>query len=194
MADRYQDKSLPADDDYDRGSQRAPAKGDSDPLAELARLIGQTDPLSSFGRANQPMPLRDSDSYRRSEPEPEPEIDEAVPAGPPPWMQRAARQEAPPQQDFFDTSVHPLRRYPAAHPPAEPEYHEAPPFAADADQHAEADPARYDDALYGEPDPGTYEPQQRDAAYADDPYAYQDGYGEEVEEDRKPRRGGMMTV
>jgi hypothetical protein len=183
MADRYQDKLSPA-----------PAKGDSDPLAELARLIGQTDPFSNFGRANQPMPPRDTDTYRRPEPDGEPEIDEAVPAGPPSWMQRAAKQEAPPQQDFFETSVHPLRRYAAAHPPAEPEYHEAPPFAAEPDQHPQADPARYDDALYGEPDPGTYEAQQRGAAYADDPYAYQDGYGEEPEEDQKPRRGGMMTV
>jgi hypothetical protein len=193
MADRYQDKSSPADD-YDRGAQRAPAKGDSDPLAELARLIGQTDPFSNFGRANQPMPPRDSELYRRSEPDGEPEIDEAVPAGPPPWMQRAAQQEAPPQQDFFDTSVHPLRRYAAAHPPAEPEYHEAPPFAAEPDQHAQVDPARYDDALYGQPDLSAYEAQQRDAAYADDPYAYQDGYGDEPEQDAKPRRGGMMTV
>jgi hypothetical protein len=183
MADRYQDKLSPA-----------PAKGESDPLAELARLIGQTDPFSNFGRANQPMPPRDAEPYRRAEPEGEPEIDEALPAGPPPWMQRAAQQEAPPQQDFFDTSVHPLRRYAAAHPPAEPEYHEAPPFAAEPDQHVQADPARYDDALYGQPDPGTYEAEQRDAAYADDPYAYQDGYGEESEEDQKPRRGGMMTV
>ena len=61
MADRYQDKPFSADDDYDRGDQRAPAKGDSDPLAELARLIGQTDPFSSFGRANQPMPPRETD-------------------------------------------------------------------------------------------------------------------------------------
>jgi SPOR domain len=195
MADRYQDKSSTADDDTDRGTQRVPAKGDSDPLAELARLIGQTDPFSGFGRANQPMPPRQADPYRRPEPEPEPEpeIDEGPPAGPPPWMQRAAQQEAAPQLNF-DTSVHPLRRYAAAHPPAEPEYHEAPPFAADTDQQGQADPARYDDALYGEPDPGTYEAQQRDAAYADDPHAYQDGYGEEAEEDRKPRRGGMITV
>ena len=195
MADRYQDKSSPADDDTDRGTPRAPAKGDSDPLAELARLIGQTDPFSGFGRANQPMPPRQADTYRRPGPEPElePEIDEAPPAGPPPWMQRAAQQEAAPQLDF-DSSVHPLRRYAAAHPPAEPEYHEAPPFAAGADEHVQTDPARYDDALYGEPDPGTYEAQQRDAAYADDAYAYQDGYGEEAEEGRKPRRGGMMTV
>jgi hypothetical protein len=190
MADRYQDKSFPADDDYDRGAQRAPAKGDGDPLAELARLIGQTDPFANFGRANQPMPPRESDPYQRPEPEPEPEIDEGPPAGPPPWMQRAAQQEAAPQLDF-EPSVHPLRRYAAAHPPAEPEYHEAPPFAAEPDPHPQADPAPYDDALYGEPDPGTYEAQQRDQAYADDPYAYQDG---EEPEDQKPRRGGMMTV
>src|SRR4051794_25135352 len=137
MADRYQDKSLSADDDTDRGTQRTPAKGEGDPLAELARLIGQTDPFSNFGRANQPMPRRATDPYHRPErepePEPEPEIDEVAPAGPPPWMQRAAQQEAAPQLDF-GTSVHPLRRYAAAHPPAEPEYHEAPPFA-DTDHH-----------------------------------------------------------
>jgi hypothetical protein len=189
MADRYQDKPFPADGDYDRGSQRAPAKGDSDPLAELARLIGQTDPFANFGRANQPVPPREDEHYQR--PEPAPDVDEA-PAGPPPWMQRAAQQEAPPPQDF-DTSVHPLRRYAAAHPAPEPDYHEAPPFAAEPDQHPQADPARYDDALYGEPDPGTYDARQQDQAYADDPYAHQDGYAEEPE-DQKPRRGGMMTV
>jgi hypothetical protein len=186
MADRYQDKSFTADDDYDRGAQRAPAKGDSDPLAELARLIGQTDPFANFGRANQPMPPRESDPYQR--PEPEPEFDQA-PAGPPPWMQRAAQQEAPAQD--FDNSVHPLRRYAAAQPAAEPDYHEAPPFAAEPAPHPQADPARYDDALYGEPDPGTYEAQQRDQAYADDAYADLDG---EEPEDQKPRRGGMITV
>jgi hypothetical protein len=187
MADRYHDKPFPADDDYDRGAQRAPAKGDSDPLAELARLIGQTDPFNNFGRANQAMPPpRESDRYQR--PEPEPEFD-AAPAGPPPWMQRAAQQEAPPQD--FDNSVHPLRRYAAAPPAAEPDYHEAPLFAAGPDPHPQADPARYDDALYGEPDPGTYEAQQPDQAYADDLYADHDG--EELE-GLKPRRGGMMTV
>jgi hypothetical protein len=189
MADRYQDKAVSTDDDYDRGAERAPPKGESDPLAELARLIGQTDPFSNFGRANQPMPPRETEPYHP--PEPAPEIDEA-PTGPPPWMQRAAQREAPPPQDF-DNSVHPLRRYAAAQPAAEPDYHEAPPFAADADQHPQADPARYDDALYGEPDPGTYEAQQQDTAYADDPYADQDGYAEEAE-DHKPRRGGMITV
>src|SRR4051812_48131538 len=98
MAERYQDKSSPADD-YDRGTQRAPGKGESEPFAELARLTGQPDQFPNFGRANQPMPPRDSEPYRRSEPESEPEIDEVLPAGPPSWMQRPAQQEAPPQQD-----------------------------------------------------------------------------------------------
>jgi hypothetical protein len=191
MADRYQDKPFPADDDYDRDGPRAPGKGESDPLAELARLIGQTDPFSNFGRANQPMPARENDHYRRPEPDPAPEFDDGPPAGPPPWMQRAAQQEAAPQLDF-DNSVHPLRRYAAAQPAADPDYHEAPPFA-EPDQHPQADPARYDDALYGEPDPGTYADPQQDAAYADDPYAYQDGYAEEAE-DKPSRRGGLVTV
>jgi hypothetical protein len=191
MADRYQDKPFPADDDYDRGGQRAPAKADGDPLAELARLIGQTDPFANLGRANQPMPPRESDPYQRPEPAPEFEFDE-TPTGPPPWMQRAAQHEAPPRQDF-DSSVHPLRRYAAAQPAAEPDYHEEPPFAAEPGPHVQADPARYDDALYGEPDPGAYADPQQDPAYADGPYAYQDGYAEEAE-DQKPRRGGMVTV
>jgi len=189
MADRYQDKPFTADDDYDRGDQRAPAKGESDPLAELARLIGQTDPFANLGRANRPMPPRESDPYHR--PEPAPEVDEA-PSGPPPWMQRAAQQEAAPELDF-DNSVHPLRRYAAAPPAAEPDYHEAPPFAAEPDPQPQGDPARYDDALYGQPDPGTYDDPQHDPAYADDPYGYQDGYAEETAE-AKPRRGGMITV
>ena len=58
MADRYQDKPFPADDDYDRGDDHdAPSKSDSDPLAELARLIGQTDPFA-MGRANQQVASR----------------------------------------------------------------------------------------------------------------------------------------
>src|SRR4051795_9729205 len=171
MADRYHDKSSLADDDYDSGTRRAPAKGESDPLAELARLIGQTDPFSNFGRANQPMPRQETDQHE------EPEAYEAPP-GPPSWMQRAARHEAAPPQDF-DDSVHPVRRYAAPHRPAEPDYHDAPSFAADADEQGHPDPARYDDALYGQPEQAAYDEQNQDAAYADDPYAYQDGYPEE---------------
>src|SRR5690349_15887136 len=97
MADRYQDRAFSANDD--RGSSHAAGKDESDPLAELARLIGQTDPSSNFGRANQPMPARAP--VERQQPEEAPDVEQA-PAGPPRWMQRAARDEAsPPQEDFF---------------------------------------------------------------------------------------------
>ena len=189
MADRYQDRPFPADDDYDRsGDQHASARGESDPLAELARLIGQTDPFS-MGRANQTVQPRTSarDQYRP------PAADDAPPAGPPPWVQRAARLESPQQEDHpqnYPNAVHPLQRYAAQHAAPEPDYHRAPPFA-DADQ--EPDPSRYDDALYGQLDPGA-QASQHDPAYADDPYAYQDSYGEVTEDQVPKRRGGMITV
>jgi hypothetical protein len=183
MADRYQDRPFPADDDYNRGGD--PHGGESDPLAELARLIGQNDPFGSMGRANQQVQPRTSvrDEYQHP-----PETDDSPPAGPPPWLQRAARQEAP-QQDYPDAE-HPLRRYgtPVAAP--EPNYHQAPPFDAH-DQ--EPDPSRYDDALYGPADSGAQETQY-EQAYSDDPYAYRDGYDDAVEERPRKRRGGMATV
>src|ERR1041385_8882322 len=138
MADRYQDRAFPADDD--RGSRHAAGKDESDPLAELARLIGQTDPSSNFGRANQPMPP--VESAQREQPEEAPDAGQAS-AGPRRWMQRAVREEAPPpQEDFFTHSVHPLRRY-TSPPASEPQHHEAPSFA----EPDEPDPARYDPAL-----------------------------------------------
>jgi hypothetical protein len=189
MADRYQDKPFPADDDYDRGDQsHASAKADSDPLAELARLIGQTDPFGAMGRANLPVQPRggEPDPY-----EPPPAADHGPVAGPPPWMQRAARQEAPEPEQDYPSAVHPLHRYAAAHAAPEPDFHEAPPFAA-ADQ--EHDPSRYDEALYGQLDEGA-QAHQHDPAYADDTYAYQDGFGDGMEDMiPKKRRGGMVTV
>jgi hypothetical protein len=189
MADRYQDRPFPADDDFDRGGDpRASARGESDPLAELARLIGQTDPFGSMGRANQQVQPRTSarDQYQQ------PATDDDPPAGPPPWMQRAIRQEAPQQDDPQDypSAVHPLHRYAAPRVAPEPDYDQAPPFA-DADR--EPDPSRYDDALYGELDPAAQE-SQHDPAYADDAYAYQDGYGDDAEDLVPKRRGGMITV
>src|SRR5271154_6378160 len=108
MADRYQDRPFPADDNNDRGDRHASAKGESDPLAELARLIGQTDPFASMSRANQPAQPRggDHDQYEPAEYEPGEEEEDrvgeggGVPAGPPPWMQRGARQEPPPLPDY----------------------------------------------------------------------------------------------
>jgi hypothetical protein len=186
MADRYQDRPFSAADDHDRsGEPHAPARAEGDPLAELARLIGQTDPFGSMGRANQPVPPRPSppDQYQAAE---APE-DDIPAAGPPPWMQRAARQEAP-QRDY-PSAVHPLQRYAAARAAPEPDYQQTP--IADADH--QPDPSRYDDALYGESDHGAQET-QHDAAYADDAYAYQDGYGDGAEEPVRKRRGGMMAV
>ena len=191
MADRYQDRPFPADDDDDRGGDpHAPARGESDPLAELARLIGQTDPFS-MGRANQTLQPRTSarDQYQP----PAAAADDGPPAGPPPWMQRAARQESPQQEHYpqdYPSAVHPLQRYAAQHAAPEPDYQQVPPFA-EADQ--EPDPSRYDDALYGQIDTGAQE-SQHDPAYADDAYAYQDSYGDGAEDHLRKRRGGMITV
>jgi hypothetical protein len=186
MADRYQDRPFPADDDHDRGDQHESARGDSDPLAELARLIGQTDPFGTMGRANQRVQPRPSarDQYQ----DPAAAEDDGPPAGPPPWMQRAARQESP-QQDY-PSAVHPLQRYATPHAAPEPDYRQALPFP-DAEQ--EPDPSRYDDALYGQLDDGAQQ-SQHDPAYADDAYAYQDSYGDGAEDQVRKRRGGMVTV
>jgi hypothetical protein len=192
MADRYQDRRYPADDGYDRGGDpHAQARAESDPLAELARLIGQTDPFA-MGRANQPVPPRavEPDSYQHPAPS-----EDDPPAGPPPWMQRATRHEAPqheaPQEDYpehYPSAQHPLRRYATPVAPPEPEYHPAPSFA---ETDHEPDPSRYDEALYGPLDPVE---QPRDPAYADDAYAYQDGYADEPEDRVKKRSNGLMTV
>ena len=199
MADRYQDRPFPADDPYDRGEEPHASRGDSDPLAELARLIGQTDPFASMGRANQPVPPRGAarDPYPPvAEPELELEPEDSLPAGPPPWMQRAIRQETPPPppQDDYPSAVHPLKRYATpslAVPEPEPDYDPAPPYA---EAGHELDPSRYDDALYGELESGAQQP-QHDAAYPDDPYGYQDDYddGAEAQAPRK-RHGGLMAV
>jgi hypothetical protein len=195
MADRYQDKPFPADDDYGRGGD-PPASGESDPLAELARLIGQTDPFGTMGRANQQVQPRSSarDQYQPpAATDPDDGFDDGPhdgpPAGPPPWMQRANRQEIP--QHDYPSAVHPLQRHAAARAAPAPEYQQEPPFA-EADQ--TPDPSRYDDALYGQLDSGGGEEPQLDPAYADDAYAYQDSYDDGAEEHVQKRRGGMITV
>jgi SPOR domain len=201
MVDRYQDRPFPADDGYGHDDEHAPARAESDPLAELARLIGQTDPFANIGRANQPVP---PSSAPRDQYEPE-EIDEAPPAGPPPWMQRAARQETPappyhddpyPAEDHaepdYPAAEHPLRRYAAQRVEPEPQHEEYDSAPAYAEADSPLDPARYDDALYGELVAGGHDNPQ-DQAYQDDAYAYQDGY-DESEEPVQKRRGGLATV
>jgi SPOR domain len=189
MADRYQDRPFPADDDYDHGEdQHASARGESDPLAELARLIGQTDPFGSMGRANLPLQPRTADHDRYEE---SPVSDEP-PAGPPPWMQRAARQETPPPPPpDYPSSVHPLHRYAVPQAAPEPDYQPEPAQPL-ADDGYDPDPARYDDALYGALDSGAQDTQHE--VDADDAYAYQDGYGDGAEEPAPKRRGGVVTV
>jgi hypothetical protein len=193
MADRYQDRPYAADDDDDRGEDpHAPEKADSDPLAELARLIGQTDPFGSMGRANLPLQPRPPDQYQ--DPAPVDVDEDVVPApGPPPWMQRAHRAEATPQdyEQDLPAPVHPLKRYATPLAPPTPEY-QAPLFA---EAEHESDPSHYDEALYGQLATGEQE-QEHGAAYADDAYAYQDGYDEGADETPAPKRrgGGMATV
>ena len=170
-------------------------------MAELARLIGQTDP---FGAAPKPAPhpLQSRANIRPQYDPPEqydlPEEVDSAPPSPPPWMQRA-RQEAapppPPPQDYDDepeyqpAPMHPLHRYGAQQPQAPAQdYYEAPQYA---DAEPKPDPSRYDDALYGRIESGEQD-YQRDPAYPDDPYAYQNGYDEEPAP--KKRSSGLMTV
>jgi SPOR domain len=198
MADRYQDRPFSGDDDHNRsGDPHASGRGESDPLAELARLIGQTDPFGTMGRPNQQVPPRPAPREQYQQPREqyqEPvEPDDAPAAGPPPWMQRANRQEIPRQDPppDYPSAVHPLHRYAAARaaPEPEPYYEQEPQYA---DEYREPDPSRYDEALYGQIDDGT---QSHDPVYAeDDAYGYQDGYDEGAEEQVRKRRGGVVTV
>jgi SPOR domain len=189
MADRYQNRPFPADT-HNRGDDpHAAARAESDPLAELARLIGQTDPFGGMSRTNQQVQPRGSARDQREKYEPPAETYDDPPASPPPWMQRANRQETPPREDHQRTAEHPLRRYATPLAAPEPNYDQPLPLDAAAQ---EADPSRYDDALYGQFDADAQE-QEQDLAYAHDSYGYQDGYGDHVDEPAK-HRGGMVTV
>jgi hypothetical protein len=199
MADQYQDRPFPAQEDGDRdygrgGDPHAQARGETDPLAELARLIGQTDPFGTAAKTPHPLQSR---ANVQAQYQPPAEEDDGPPAGPPPWMQRANRPVAPQQEpeeaeelDYQPNPVHPLHRYAAQQPvaPAQ-EYHEEAPQYADAEP--QPDPARYDDALYGQIESGEQD-FQRDPAYPDDPYAYESGYEEEPEP--RKRSSGLVTV
>lgn len=204
MADRYQGRPFPADR-YDRGGDQHDSGG-SDPLAELARLIGQTDPFGTTGKSNPaspPVPHAippDRQELRYEPPQyEEPHYEEPVeeeplpPPGPPAWMQRANSRAVPqrqdPAQEDTPSQVHPLRR----HALPAPQYEDYPEEQAYQEPEQHADPSRYDDALYGQLENGAQD-YQREAAYPDDPYAYQDGYEEEPEERVRKRAGGLLTV
>jgi len=185
MTDRYQDRPFPADQEQYRAAQQAPQSGESDPLAELARLIGQTDPFANLGRANpvaQPHrsdPPRSNEQYRlpTAAPRPASAADDETQLPPPPsWMQhrRLSESEASPELA----------------------YHEQPAFAVPQPVQPYADQDRYDETLYGRIDPAQ-DPAMapHDGAYSNDPYDYQDPYGDGgVPPNLKQRRGGMLTV
>lgn len=210
MAERYQNRSFPADDrrdprsdPYAQGHSQGyegyddPHSAENDPLAELARLIGQSDQFAdSAGRAQPPHPLQSRANVR---PQPYPAPAPPV-ASPPQWLQRARQEPAPQPQEYEEhydehyeepeyqpSAVHPLHRYGAQQAEPAHDYHEEQPFA-DADE--APDPSRYDDALYGQIE-SEVQQFQRDPAYPDDPYAYQSG---EEEEPAPRKRTGMMTV
>jgi hypothetical protein len=101
--------------------------------------------------------------------------------------QFASQQQAPqfaPQQQAPQFS--PQQQAPQFSP-----QQQAPSFSADPHQRG-ADPERYDEALYGQL-PGASRDLLEEAEF-DDPYAYQDEYGEGMVDQERPRRGGMFTV
>ncbi len=194
MADLYQNKRFT--DDQHRDARLQP---DSDPLAELARLIGQSDPLADFGRERArdhqtPLaPERLDDEFHQ---EPRFEIEQATQAAASPsrpaWLQRRASLTAsePAPRDHYATHHYDAGEPPADGYPRNDRY--APGDAAGYDDHAAADPHRYDDALYGQIDTALaneslqYAPE---TAYQDDPYAYPGDYADDPEEAAgKPRR------
>jgi hypothetical protein len=183
MADRYQDRPFPADG---RGDS---SRGD-DPLAELARLIGQSDPRGAMGRANQPAKPRPPSAPPRDDfQQPAAGGDDGAPAaGPLPWMQRANRQEVPPED--LPTTPHPLQRQAPPQAAPEPDFRQAPPPFVEP---PEPDPSRYDDALFGRLG-GEPQDSDLDQAYSDDGYAYQEGYDDDTDELPRRRSGLLVTA
>jgi len=147
-----------------------------------------------MGRANarvQPQQRGASEPYRAPMPPAPSPVDDALAAGgPPPWMARTGRPEAPrlppvAEPNFDQPEVpHPMQRYGAEQTLPHPQYRDEPGF----DEREQEQPARYDDALFGQVDTGG-PAFQREQPYPDDPYAFQDDGYDEGEEDDRPRRG-----
>ena len=201
MAERYQERPYLAAD-YDRGDPHGAGRGENDPLAELARLIGQTDQSGSAAVRQAPHPLQSRANIRPQYNPPEqydlPEEVDSAPPSPPTWMQRARHEAAPPppppqdcddEPEYQPAPVHPLHRYAAQQPQAPAQDYDEQPQYAEAEP--QQDPSRYDDALYGRIESGEHD-YQRDPAFPDDPYAFQNGYDEEPAP--KKRSSGLTTV
>jgi hypothetical protein len=195
MANRYQDRPFPDEDDYGREGHRASGQAEADPLAELARLIGQTDPFADIKRSAPTVPA--DDPVDHFEPLPSIEIEEDVPAGPPSWIQRRMVQpDLPAQPDppqYAEAAPHPVLRRAAVYPDNEPHVQHPQP-----ESYRQADPDRYDDVLFGRLPDGrgapAYEDQFPRETYSEAPFGYQDGYGAEEDQPASPRRGRMATV
>lgn len=224
MANRYQNRSYPADAGYNDPR----AQGEGDPLAELARLIGQTDPFASEpARQAAAQPQRHVEPAHGSHDEPEEQFETAP--TPPPWMQRVAAQRAhqsvePETQHYSQPQVEPEFDFQQNYQQA-PQHHDAEAYAASgyapqgsgAQGYAAQDYAAYDQQghagydAYGHPqvqeqqlDPNRYDdalygqPDHAHQAYQQD--QYQDDpyayqqYDHAEEEERPKRRGGLMTV
>ena len=195
--------------------------GQTDPFGSTGRANPAQQPPQRAAVPREPyqQPYEPPPQYQAPIDEDEP----PAPAGPPSWIRRAnihrqtvqqRQTERDVQQDVhyeeptegYPNAVHPLHRYAAQQPAYQqpsayqqpPAYPQAPAYHQDYREPAydeteeQADPARYDDALYGQLDQGAQD-FQREPAYPDDPYAYQDGYEDEPEE-RPRRRGGLLTV
>jgi SPOR domain len=126
-------------------------------------------------------------------PAPSPVDDPLAAAGPPPWMARTGRPEAPRLppvvEPNFDQpeAANPMQRYGAEPAPPQPQYRGDEP-GDERDQ----EPSRYDDALFGQLDSGG-PAFQREQPYPDDPYAFQDEGYDEGDEEEAPKRGGGLT-
>lgn len=179
-----------------RDSHVAARSIESDPLAELARLIGQNEANGSFAqRASSPQAQRAN--YQEYDPhQPQPGYDdryaEQVEPEPPSWMRAAASSGGWTQQSA-QASHAPEQQQHYEH---EEEYSDKPAFLRSARQH---DQARYDDVLYDQNSqnaPPQYADQQYQDGYQDqaDPNAYPPYYADDVQEEPKRRRGGLMTV
>lgn len=189
MADRYQNRAAyPADDSVRDASQPARPASEGDPLAELARLIGQADPFNNFGRDGRQAPIRDTSFAHHTDDRGAGDRDDTPLASDrPAWIQRMQ------QHQTAETHDAPAEIY-----ADDQAYRQSPSFAGTDAQH---DPSRYDSVLFGEADQG-YAPHpdhghQPAPNLADDPFGYQhDSYGAEgeAESERRPRRGGLLTV
>lgn len=185
MADRYNDRPFPADDND--GYDAPPKRPASDPLAELARLIGQADPFSKYNRAGQPP--APSDQH---------DTDEVAGYYDEPTQQPSWMRNRPPAQDAAygdDQSFDPRHHEDQYrdHDPA-PRF-EPQSFNQDRDHGAAA--SRYDDVLFGQPDRDLHRETPFPVAndrYSDDRFDRPRFDEDNDDEMPAPRRGGTATV